>query len=132
MKNRCDIVQDLIPLYVDHMLKESTEKLVTEHLHECADCKRFYKDVLVHHTAPIDSTDVKVQVKDDGELEFVKRLRSWKRNTSIIGVILILLVTLFSWYLGKAFYEEEEPVINLYGGEELHLEIDHSQYGGHV
>ena len=41
MKNNCEIVQDLIPLYVDGCASESSAHVVEEHLSECRECRLF-------------------------------------------------------------------------------------------
>ena len=35
----CEVVQDLLPLYVDGALKRGSMELVEEHLKTCADCR---------------------------------------------------------------------------------------------
>ena len=35
MKITCNIIEDLLPLYVDDMVSEDSRKLVEEHLKEC-------------------------------------------------------------------------------------------------
>ena len=37
----CDVVRDLIPLYVDDVLSEDSRKIVEEHINECTDCKKY-------------------------------------------------------------------------------------------
>ena len=37
-KISCNIIGDLLPLYVDGAVSEETKKLVEEHLAECEDC----------------------------------------------------------------------------------------------
>jgi hypothetical protein len=39
MKNNCDVVTDLLPLYVDGVCSEESKKLVEEHLEECEACR---------------------------------------------------------------------------------------------
>ena len=40
MKNKCDIVQDLLPLYVDGCCTQGSRELVEEHLKECLPADR--------------------------------------------------------------------------------------------
>lgn len=35
----CDIVQDLLPLYVDDVVKPTTKESISEHLEKCEKCK---------------------------------------------------------------------------------------------
>ena len=38
--NTCDIVKDLMPLYVDNVLSDASRKYVDEHISACEDCKK--------------------------------------------------------------------------------------------
>ena len=41
----CDIVKDLIPLYIDGCCSEESEKAVEEHIRNCSDCKKLLEDM---------------------------------------------------------------------------------------
>ena len=38
MKNSCDVIRDLLPLYADDACSQDSRKMVEEHLAECAEC----------------------------------------------------------------------------------------------
>ena len=40
MKISCNIIEDLLPLYVDDAVSEDSRQLVEEHLKECASCRK--------------------------------------------------------------------------------------------
>lgn len=40
MKNECNIVRDILPLYVEELVSEDTKALVEEHLSECGGCRQ--------------------------------------------------------------------------------------------
>ena len=40
MKITCNIIEDLLPLYIDDMVSEDSRQLVEEHLKECAACRK--------------------------------------------------------------------------------------------
>ena len=40
MKTNCDVIRDLIPLYVDRTASEESIRLVDEHCTECNDCRK--------------------------------------------------------------------------------------------
>lgn len=42
MKYDCDVIADLLPLYKDGVCSEASNKIVYEHLSECAKCKNIY------------------------------------------------------------------------------------------
>ena len=41
----CDIVKDLIPLYIDGCCSEESSKIVEEHIRDCVDCKKLLDDM---------------------------------------------------------------------------------------
>ena len=43
MKNSCDVIRDLLPLYADDACSQDSRKMVEEHLAECADCGRMLR-----------------------------------------------------------------------------------------
>lgn len=43
MKNSCDVIQDLLPLYCDGACSGESRHLVEEHLRECGECRETYE-----------------------------------------------------------------------------------------
>ena len=41
MRKNCDIVKDLIPLYIDNVASEESKNLVETHCDTCKECKKF-------------------------------------------------------------------------------------------
>lgn len=48
MSKQCDIVRDILPLYVDGACSEASAEMVKEHLNACADCNAIYQKLLSH------------------------------------------------------------------------------------
>lgn len=58
----CDIVKDLLPLYVDGMVSEVSKKSIENHLDYCTDCSEIYHNMtftLEEETQPSEVQDVK-------------------------------------------------------------------------
>ncbi len=45
MKKNCNIIKDLLPLYVDDICSEESKKIVEEHLETCNNCKKYLKEL---------------------------------------------------------------------------------------
>lgn len=45
MKMECDIIRDLLPLYVEQIASEKSGKAIEEHLEECSACKEIYNNM---------------------------------------------------------------------------------------
>lgn len=39
----CNVIQDILPLYLDNAVSEDTAKMVEEHLHICKECMEYKK-----------------------------------------------------------------------------------------
>ena len=48
MSKQCDIVRDILPLYVDGACSEASAEMVKEHLTACTDCNAIYQKLLSH------------------------------------------------------------------------------------
>ena len=82
MSKDCSIVQDLLPLYAEDMLREETKEFVNRHLSQCAACR-----------AELDAlrADVKPQPVSTQPLrELKKRLRRKKLTAVLLAVTLAL------------------------------------------
>lgn len=44
MNDRCDVVQDLLPLYIEGELRSGSKRYVDEHLKGCEDCRKLLND----------------------------------------------------------------------------------------
>ena len=47
MKKRisCEIIRDLLPLYVDGQTRPDTSRIISEHLSACPECARMYEEM---------------------------------------------------------------------------------------
>lgn len=75
----CNIVRDLIPLYIDGCCSEESKKAVEEHMKECDDCKKLFEDM----KSPSDIVTVSESPKT------FRKLNDWK--ASVMQSILLFL-----------------------------------------
>lgn len=74
MSDKCNIIKDLLPLYVEYMVSTDTRKFVSEHLEHCAECRAEFE----HMKKPADfipDTDI-VPLKRIKKDLFIKRLQT--------------------------------------------------------
>ena len=45
MKNECNIVRDILPLYFENMVSPDTAEFVSEHLKTCTECQKEYERI---------------------------------------------------------------------------------------
>ncbi len=100
MKYKCEVIKDLLPLYIDGLVSEESKKMVAEHLKECAKCREYYEDLKSEEF--ID--DIKKDNTEDNESKnIMKSIKSKiRRRNFIIGIIsalsvIILLFSIFTY-----------------------------------
>ena len=86
----CNIVKDLLPNYIDGLTGEETNKEITEHIENCADCRAVY----VQMKAPV----LIDAAKEKRKVNYLKKIkkRSW-RNIAIACGGFALIFAVFLW-----------------------------------
>lgn len=92
MKNKCDIVQDLLPAYLENTCSDASRKYVEEHLAECEECRQLVQ-ACCHSTA--DAKEISVLPTAESVLKKV----SWRLHTKAILNCLGLTVIVLYWPL---------------------------------
>lgn len=71
MKMKCDIIQDLLPLYIDGCCSEDSADVVRDHLNTCTQCRRDH--ALMNKALTIDQTVPAPKMK-------LRRVSDWKAS----------------------------------------------------
>ncbi|HEY5561735.1 MAG TPA: zf-HC2 domain-containing protein [Clostridiaceae bacterium] len=98
----CDVIKDLIPLYIEKLTSEQTNNLIETHIKNCDDCKltlnKLQEEIITHNK------DVKF---DEVEKLPIKLMRRIKRNitekTLIVAVIILLIGIMLGIFRAKIF-----------------------------
>lgn len=101
----CDIIQDLLPLYYDHVCSADTKALVEEHLADCPDCR----EVLSHMSSPMPLPAQTMDQNHDEGAGLRQVAAQWSRTKWIaftkgflltclaVGLLFLVYVGLFKW-----------------------------------
>ncbi len=115
MKHECSIVQDLLPLYAEHMVSKDTAEFIKEHLDGCADCR----DALAGLSAepsPAPQPDALQQVQ---ALTAVKKSLRKKTNMAVVTTTVFLLAAALLLYLFPVYRIAKVQTTNYYAAQEL-------------
>lgn len=101
-KIKCEIIQDLLPSYVDGLTSEVTNETVNDHLKACADCRKVYERMNdnasgLNSEMHLDADDIKVTIKEkikEKEIDFLRKTRKNNRCKIITGMILVAVVSI--------------------------------------
>lgn len=92
-KINCNIIKDILPLYVDGLVCEDTKSIVEAHLKKCNSCREEYRKMANVLQMPIEC-----------DVEPIEKLqRKWRRkriiNTIFASVICLTVVMAMSYWL---------------------------------
>lgn len=98
MKITCDIIRDLLPLYVDDVLSEDSRMLVKTHIQACDDCKNIYE--ALRHDLDNASTDCGFSEQNIEETKPLKRIRKQIKQRNAKLAILVATLSLIVGFIG--------------------------------
>ena len=73
-KINCNVIQDILPLYIDDVVSDDTKELVEEHLQNCEICQRVY-----HETKTDLENDMKVSVQTKESSNEANDLKNFRK-----------------------------------------------------
>lgn len=99
MYNQCEIVQDLLPLYVDGACSESSAAMVKDHLANCPQCKDLYEKLCSDSGEEILKAEMDTVVAKHERQVKRKRLLTITTSVVITSVIALIVICLLVWRL---------------------------------
>lgn len=98
MKYKCNIVKDLLPLYVEDVTSQDSNKIIEEHLKECEECKKHYEKLK-------DGSFIEELKEEQVNEENPKKTMKTIKKKIILGKLffalisaIVVIITLFSTY----------------------------------
>ena len=100
----CEVVKDLSSLHIENMLSESSEKFIEEHLNNCKNCEKYYKDL----KSTFLNEDKKEKNNDEIEINHLKKVN--KKITTLkwilFGIIIFILILIFYFFFKNSYIDE--------------------------
>ena len=90
MNKQCEIVQDLLPLYVDGACSESSAAMVKEHLETCPECKTLYEKLCS------DTGEGSLKAEMVGVVATREKKVKKKRLLTIVASVVLTIVLIFT------------------------------------
>lgn len=113
MKNECNVIKDILPLYVENIVSDDTKTFVEEHLANCSKCKQQLKVMKTPSKIPTNVEDV-VPLKNLRRKLFKKRIAT---IILTIALVLAILITTFSFLTSPNFLSLSEDRLSFTKGE---------------
>ena len=93
-KEKCKIVQDLFPNFIENLTNDETNKFIEEHLESCKDCKKVYENM---------KKDLNVDNKTK-EKKKVKFLKKYRNKLRVLEIIILIIFIVFVINTGRKIY----------------------------
>ena len=100
MKINCDVINDLLPLYIENMLSKSSRELVDEHISECSYCQQKLKQ--------LSESNFDIEHNMEEAKSFKKMFR--KHTASIAATSAFVTVALIIWLWGIFFLQSGDEM----------------------
>ena len=83
MKKECEIIRDILPLYVDEVCSDSSREIVDEHLKECPDCTAYLEQLR--------ASEAEDGLKEEKALVIKNQARRFNRRSAAVGSVISAL-----------------------------------------
>lgn len=88
----CDIIQDLLPSYVEGIISNESKDLIESHINTCSNCKKEFENM---------SLLIEIEPIEEKKLDYFKEIHKKCRNILIICILLNLIA-----FIGSIFYTD--------------------------
>lgn len=95
----CDVVYDLLPLYMDGKAGEDSRTFVKEHLQKCRGCKEVYEDMQrIQESSSTEELQETISSQKEQKV-FAKLRRRFFLALIFYIIVIIALGIIFAWFL---------------------------------
>lgn len=104
---KCEVIQDLLPSYVDGLTSDESNELMKEHLSDCKACSEMHNEM--KQELPTTAQSIKTP-SDYNERKLIKRV---KKKIMIVLSTLIVTFTLLGFFIGvfgNVLFQEGNPI----------------------
>lgn len=92
MKYQCEVIKDLLPLYIDDVCSKESRKIIEEHIEICDDCRQYYNTMSLADNNIV-SEDKNNEILADS-LKNVKKQIKIKKIMAVSSTLLIVFIFL--------------------------------------
>ena len=103
---KCEIIRDLLPLYIDGLTSKESNQEIEKHLKNCEECQKYYQEM----TGDIDNFSV-ITNEEIEDVNLIKKIKKKNRKKALgifVGAFVlsgVLMGVSFHWTHGIAMYE---------------------------
>ncbi len=83
----CEVIEDLLPLYVDNLTQSGTNEIIKEHLKECESCLIKYENM----TGQLGKEELKEEAPQV-EIDYLKKIKRKNQNKILLATLSTILI----------------------------------------
>ena len=96
MRKECNIIRDILPLYIEGIVSNDTASFVEGHLEKCAECRAELENM----KKPSGLEPVTSDTQDNDAMPLKTLKKQWnKRNRIMIGATVLNRISCIAWVL---------------------------------
>lgn len=126
MKVTCNVIKDILPLYMENMLSDDSCKIVEEHLEQCQECKLYLEEMRTFTKVPVDTNTSPF-------LKIKSTLRKKKMLTAVFSMMfsIIVFVVTMAFLTAPEYipFSEGSVTIKEIGNGSVLAEFEDTVYG---
>ncbi len=104
---KCEMIRDLLPLYIDGLTSEASNQEIEKHLKSCKECRKYYQEMA--GGLPDSPTISQEEIRD---VEIIKKIKK-KSRKKLAGILaggilaaVLILVAVFSQSVSQVKFED--------------------------
>lgn len=126
MKVTCNVIKDVLPLYIENMLSDDSYTMVEEHIEQCQECKNYLNEMRTFNKMPVDrNTSPLLKIKST--------LRKRKIQTAVFSMMfsIMLFVITVAFLTAPEYipFSERSVTINEIGNGSVLAQFEDTVYG---
>lgn len=92
---KCEVIQDLITLYIDELSSDESNELIEKHIKECVECKRFLEGISINNDDILkEQMEITYEEKEETLINKIKKSKyHWALAVTILLATIASLVT---------------------------------------
>lgn len=110
---KCEMIRDLMPLYIDGLTSEESNREIEKHLKSCKECRKYYQEMTgeIGEAVPISEEELQ-------DVELIKKMKKKKRRRILGGMagFVLAIAVIVAFMLPKVYSQVKFEDINLKSG----------------